>query len=145
MGFLSSMDISASGLTANRMRMDTISQNLANANTTRTADGGVYRRRVTVFTERKSSTFGWYYRNAKSATRGHGVSATAIVDDTTDLKVVYDPTHPDADAEGYVTYPNVDELVEMVDMMAASRAYEANVTALNAAKAMATKALEIGR
>jgi len=149
MAFLSSLDISGSALTAQRLRMDVISQNVANAATTRTANGEPYRRRVAVFAERKDNlSFADYLneaKNGRSASHGRGVVVSSIETDMTDFKMEYDPSHPDADANGYVKYPNVNEVTEMVDMMAATRAYEANITALNATKSMALKALEIGR
>lgn len=144
MAFLSSLDISGSALTAQRLRMDVISQNIANATTTRTAGGEPYRRRVAVFSERRGAAFSSYFDHAK-ATAGDGVVVSSIATDMSDFKSEYDPDHPDADENGYVQYPNVDEVTELVDMMAATRAYEANVTALNATKSMALKALEIGQ
>lgn len=140
MSFLSALDISASGLTAQRVRMDVISQNIANADTTRTEDGGPYRRKTTVLAA-KSGSFSSYYGNAI----GKGVYVAQIGEDMSDFNYEYDPTNPDADANGYVAYPNVDETTEMVDMMSATRSYEANVTAFNATKDMALKALEIGK
>ena len=143
--FLNSIDISGSALTAQRLRMDVISQNIANASTTRTAAGEPYRRRVAVFSERGGIPFQSYLDDATEASGGGGVVVSAIATDMSDFKSEYDPDHPDADADGYVQYPNVDEVTELVDMMAATRAYEANITALNATKNMALKALEIGR
>ena len=149
MAFLSSIDISGSALTAQRLRMDVISQNIANAGTTRTANGEPYRRRVAVFAERADDTsFAAYLneaKNGRSASHGRGVVVSSIATDMSDFKTEYDPSHPDADENGYVKYSNVNEVTEMVDMMAATRAYEANITALNATKNMALKALEIGR
>ena len=139
------MDISASGLTAQRMRMDVIRQNIANIDTTRTEAGGPYRRRVTVFAAKEGNSFAAQLEGAMSAQSGKGVCVTQIVEDMSEFKRKYDPTHPDADAEGYVSLPNVDEVTEMVDMMSATRSYEANVTAFNATKSIALKALEIGR
>lgn len=141
MGFLSSMDISASGLTAQRMRMDVISENIANAQTTRTANGGPYRRRVTILSEKQGTPFSSYYNKAI----GSGVKVSQITEDMSDFILEYNPSHPDADANGYVRMPNVDEVKEIIDMMSATRSYEANVTALNAIKGIAMKALEIGR
>lgn len=126
--------ISASGLSAERLRMDTISSNIANANTTRGENGKPYVRKVAVFQENLNSALGF-----------NGVKAVGIEEDKSPLRMVYDPSHPDADAEGYVTMPNVNILNEMADMIAASRSYEANVDTLNAGKAMFMKALEIGR
>jgi len=131
-------DISASGMTAERLRMDTIANNLANVNTTRTARGGPYRRQMVVFEERLAQASGY-------GLRGNGVRVSRIVEDDDPPRLVYDPHHPDANEQGYVEMPNVNIVTEMVDMITASRAYEANVAALNAAKAMALKALDIGR
>jgi flagellar basal-body rod protein FlgC len=145
MSFLKSLDISASALTAQRMRMDIISENIANANTTRTASGQPYQRRVAVLQQKQSDPFSSYLEDAQNAVQGNGVEVSEIVTDTSPFKLDYDPTNPDADASGYVQLPNVDEVKEMIDMMSATRSYEANVTALNATKSMAMKALEIGK
>lgn len=135
MNAFSSMQISATGLSAERLRMDTITSNMANASTTRSADGkGPYVRKIAVFQE------------ALDANRDMaGVKAVKIENDKSPLRKVYDPTHPDADANGYVTMPNVNVLNEMADMMVATRSYEANVDTFNALKSMFSKALEIGR
>ena len=138
MGKISSLNISASGLSAQRQRLDTISSNIANANTTRTPGGGPYRRQEVVFTTRAEVL-------GLAGSRPTGVEAPQVVEDATPPRAVYEPGHPDADASGYVQMPNVNVVKEMVDMISASRAYEANVTALNAGKAMVMKALEIGR
>ncbi|MDR3563811.1 MAG: flagellar basal body rod protein FlgC [Negativicutes bacterium] len=144
MSMFGAIDASASGLTAERLRMDVISNNLANANTTRTADGGAYRRQMVVFQSRDGgSPFGQMLSSQLSA--GSGVRVVGIVKDNSPFRKVYDPNHPDANKDGYVDMPNVNMVSEMVDMMTATRAYEANVTAVNAAKSMAMKALEIGR
>jgi flagellar basal-body rod protein FlgC len=146
MAFLNSINISASGLTAEKLRMDVISRNIANVNTTRTADGTPYRRQVVVFQEGdKQMSFSDYLSDASKSLIGSGVKVTGITEDKTPFKSVYDPGHPDADEEGYVKMPNVDVMTEMVNMISSSRAYEANVTAINSAKSMALKALEIGR
>ncbi|HHV29862.1 flagellar basal body rod protein FlgC [Acetivibrio mesophilus] len=147
MGYFSSLDISASALTAQRLRMDTISQNIANVNTTRTENGQPYRRKTVLFEEKSSSTpFSEYLaKSSKGDTAGGGVRVTGIVEDRSPFKRVYDPGHPDADQEGYVSMPNVDVITEMVNMISATRAYEANVTSINTSKSMAMKALEIGR
>lgn len=142
MGFLSGMDISASGLTAQRLRMDVISENIANIDTTRTEDGGPYTRKYVVLEERTES-FSDVLKNA-SKTVGGGVRVSEIGEDASEYKRVYDPDNPDADEEGYVEYPNVDMTQEMVDMISAYRSYEANVTAFSAYKDMAVKTLEIG-
>jgi len=147
MGYFSSLDISASGLTAQRLRMDTISQNIANVNTTRTENGQPYRRKTVLFEEKSASVaFSEYLsKGIANNSAGGGVRVTAIVEDQSPFKREYDPGHPDADEEGYVLRPNVDVITEMVNMISATRAYEVNITALNASKSMASKALEIGR
>jgi flagellar basal-body rod protein FlgC len=141
-------DISSSALTAQRFRMDVISSNMANADSTRTrlVDGKwvPYQRKLVVI-EPKKPSFEQALQNAKSNTAGEGVKVTRIIEDTSPFKQVYNPTHPDSDENGFVMMPNVDVLKEMVDMISATRSYEANVTALNASKAMISKALEIGR
>lgn len=138
MGFLSSLDISASALTAQRVRMNVISENIANADTTRTDNGGPYRRRVVSMGEKPNA-----FSDALKSATGGGVMVTGIMEDSSDFEYEYDPAHPNANADGYVAYPNVDETEEIIDLMAATRSYEANVTALNATKSMAAKALEI--
>jgi len=146
MAFLNSINISASGLTAEKLRMDVISRNIANVNTTRTADGTPYRRRVVVFQEAESRMpFSEYLSDASRKIIGAGVKVTGIKEDKTPFKSVYDPGHPDADEKGYVKMPNVDIMTEMVNMISSSRANEANITAINSTKSMAMKALEIGR
>ncbi|MBE6094393.1 MAG: flagellar basal body rod protein FlgC [Schwartzia sp.] len=153
MSMFGGIDTSASGLTAERLRMDVISNNLANANTTRTLEGGAYHRRYVVFQPReydREKGFGFFmanalHKNRKNRDRGNGVRAVRIEEDRRQGPLVYDPGHPDANAEGYVERPNVNAVAEMVDLITASRAYEANVTAINAAKAMTTQALDIGR
>lgn len=141
-----SMHVSASGLAAERLRMDVIAQNLANANSTRGPDGQPYRRHEVVFRSRDvgGSTGGGAVAGASDGPL-RGVEPVAIVEDPSALRSVYDPAHPDADDDGYVHFPNVNPVTEMVDMMTATRAYEANVTAMNAAKNMALKALDILR
>ncbi|GAA0107095.1 flagellar basal body rod protein FlgC [Clostridium tertium] len=134
MGIFNTMRISASGLSAERLRMDTITSNITNATTTRGEDGKPYVRKIAVFQE-----------NLDEAKKLNGVKAVGIVEDESPLKSVYDPTHPDANEDGYVTMPNVNLLNEMADIIAASRAYEANVDTLNASKSMFTKSLELGR
>ncbi|MBE5925831.1 MAG: flagellar basal body rod protein FlgC [Lachnospiraceae bacterium] len=145
MGLFTSFNINASGMTAQRLRSDTISANIANVNTTNTGDGTPYRRKTVVFTEKGTSTFNNKLLTAQGYV-GSGVKVSAIVEDTeTEMNKVYDPAHPDADEDGYVTYPNVNIVTEMTNMIDASRAYEANVTAFGASKAMALKGLEIGK
>lgn len=143
MGFFNSLDIAASGLTAQKMRIDILTQNLVNSETTRTADGTPYRRKMVVFQERPNSDFAAHLRNAQNSPGG--VQVAAIVEDDRELKPIYDPTHPDAGADGYVMMPNVNKIKEMSDMLSATRAYEANITAVNAMKLIAGKALEIGK
>lgn len=147
MSTLNALNVSASGMTAQRLRMDIISQNIANVNTTRDEDGNPYVRKEVVFAEKSGSSFGDVLSRATATgSVGNGVKVTKIVDDnTTEMKKVYDPSNPDADSDGYVTYPNVNVVQEMTDMIDASRSYEANVTAFNATKNMALKALEIGK
>lgn len=147
MGYLKALDTGASALTAQRLRMDTISQNIANVNTTRTENGTPYRRKVVLFEERKDNApFSQYLKDAEgNYSEGNGVRVAQIVEDNSPLKLVYDPGNPDANAEGYVQMPNVDIVSEMVNMISATRAYEANVTAINSTKSMAAKALEIGK
>jgi flagellar basal-body rod protein FlgC len=145
MDFFSAMDISASALTAERTRMNLISGNLANANSTRTADGGPYKRKDVVFGAQQTSTsFGATLSRIGSAAP-NGVEVAQIVEDTSPPRLQYDPNHPDADAKGYVAMPNVNVMEEMADMIVATRAYEANITAAQAAKSMALKTLELGR
>jgi flagellar basal-body rod protein FlgC len=139
-----SLDISASGLTAQRLRMDVISNNLANATTTRTPEGGPYRRERVIFQERRNE-FSFEDILTRSMDVGKGVRVVAVEKDPAPFKLVYDPTHPDADQNGYVRMPNVNIVTEMVDMISAARSYEANVTAINTAKSMITKAMEIGK
>ncbi|HWR56066.1 MAG TPA: flagellar basal body rod protein FlgC [Negativicutes bacterium] len=140
-----SMDIAASGLTAERLRMDIIANNIANAASTRTEDGGPYRRQMPVFAPREAESFSSVLNRTQSQMDSEGVRVVGITKDAAPFKKVYNPHHPDADKDGYVNMPNVDTVTEMVDMISASRSYEANVTVINAAKSMALKALEIGK
>ena len=146
MGFFDSLDISASGLTAERLRMDVTAENLANAQTTKGADGKPYRRKEVVLQEVPQGGFGASLAaamGARGASRPGGVEVSGIVEDQTPYKTVYDPGHPDADAKGYVRMPNVDTVAEMVDLITAQRGYEANVTAMQTAKTMFTRTLDI--
>ena len=146
MALFRAMNISASALTAQRFRMDVISENLANAEVTRTANGGPYRRRTVVMGQREDKTsFAEQLNGFASSKIGNGVKVARTDVDMSDFKMVYDPSHPDANAEGYVSYPNVDTVTEMVDLLSASRSYEANVTAFNTTKSMALKALDLGK
>ena len=142
-----SIDVAGSGLTANRLWMDTIAGNLANVNTTRTPEGGPYIRRVPVFQERmmeaigeqdKRLSKGWFGFYASS-----GVRVVDIGTDATPPRLAYQPDHPDANEDGYVAYPNVNVVREMADMMVASRAYEANLTVVDTAKTLWNGALDI--
>ena len=145
MSMFGGMEISASALTAQRLRMNVTAENLANAQTTRGADGQPYRRKEVVL-QAVNGGFGAQLSAAMGAgTRPGGVEVAGIQADQTNGKLVYDPGHPDANADGYVTMPNVDTVTEMVDLIDAQRAYEANVTALQAAKQMFAKTLEILR
>ncbi len=147
MSIFNSINISASGLTAERLRMDIISKNIANANTTRTVNGTPYRRQAVIFkTKDNNMPFSEYFKRAKGQEISlTGVEVTSIQDDPSPFKEVYDPGHSDADENGYVSMPNVDIISEMANLISASRAYDANVTAINGTKAMALKALEIGK
>ncbi|MCI8622817.1 MAG: flagellar basal body rod protein FlgC [Provencibacterium sp.] len=140
---LSSLSIAGSALTAERYRMNVALQNLANISTTRTAEGEPYRRKQVVFEER-AVDFKRILETEQGKVNG-GVRVAEVVSSQRDFNPVYDPTHPDANEEGYVMYPNVNRAEEQVDLMAASRAYEANLTALNVIKSTALKALEIGK
>jgi len=141
------MDISASGMTAQRLRLDVISNNIANANTTRTNEGGPYQRERVIFQENNKKQFREFLSNSRyfSNSKPAGVKVVSIEKDTSPFKILYDPTHPDADADGYVRLPNVNIVTEMVDMISALRSYEANTTAINSAKSILSKALEIGK
>lgn len=143
MGAFDSFNISSSGLSAERLRMDTISSNIANISTTRTEDGGPYRRKIAVFQENfdnvLDSQTGQYEKKLL------GVRPVEIAEDQSPFEEKYDPGNPDANADGYVQMPNVNILTEMADMMASTRAYEANVTAIDDEKGMFTKALEIAK
>lgn len=146
MSMFGAIDAAASGLTAERLRMDVISNNIANANTTRTVEGGPYKRRIVTFEERGDQGLNSFSQIlSKKLKTGSGVRATGIIEDDSPGKLVYDPNHPDANKEGYVELPNLNIVSEMVDMITATRAYEANTTAINSAKSMAMKALDIGK
>jgi flagellar basal-body rod protein FlgC len=146
MDFFSSLEISASALAAERTRMNLISSNMANANSTRTSEGGPYKRKDVVFTadQPRSPSFGETLNRFGAATPV-GVQVTEIIEDQTAPRLQFNPKHPDADEKGFVALPNVSIIEEMADMITASRAYEANITAAQAAKSMAMKTLELGR
>ena len=135
MGNFSSIDISASGLSAQRTKLDAIANNIANATTTRTNKGGPYKRQEVVFSQHLGDL----------ASGEGGVTVAEVKESDAPPKMVYDPSHPDAGPDGTVAMPNVNVVEEMVDLISATRAYEANVTAITAARSMASKALEIGR
>ena len=144
--FFDSFNISASGLTAERLRMDIISRNIANVNTTRTASGSPYRRQIPIFQEMESTKFTEVFdRVTGQNTSKDGVEVVKIAEDQSPFNKEYNPTHPDADKDGYVLLPNVDVVSEMINLISANRAYDANVTIMNGAKSMALKAMEIGR
>lgn len=145
MDFLSAIRISTSGLNAQRTRMNVVSSNLANINTTRTPEGGPYRKKeVIVSATPAKDKFG---QELQSTLEGKLKEAKAsdVVEDQSAPRLVYEPSHPDANEEGYVAYPNINLMQEMVNLMSASRTYEANITAINASKSLALKALELGR
>jgi flagellar basal-body rod protein FlgC len=145
MDFFDALKISGSGLSAQRLRMNVISSNLANIHTTRTAEGGPYKRKDVVFAAYPAS--GSFHNMLKSrmGNRLSEVQVAGVVDDTRPPLLKYDPHHPDANAQGYVASPNVNVIEEMVNMISATRSYEASVAAIKASKKMASKALEIGR
>ena len=145
MALFTGMNINASGMSAERLRLDVISENIANANTTRTKEGGPYVRKNVIFMEKVSTvdSFGEVLNRTISGI-GNGVKVTAITKDTdTDMNLVYEPSHPDADENGYVLYPNVNIVTEMTDLIDASRAFEANATAFEASKNVASRGLSI--
>jgi flagellar basal-body rod protein FlgC len=143
MDFLTALHISSTGLTAQRTRMNVIATNLANLNTTRTAEGLPYRRQMAVVKSEPLNDFGSVLNAQQEALAGATVDD--IVEDKTPFRQVYNPGHPDADEMGYVSFPNVNVVTETTDMMLVRRAYEANVTAISATKKMALKALELGK
>jgi flagellar basal-body rod protein FlgC len=146
MGLFQSFNISASGMTAERFRTDIIAENIANVNTTSTESGGPYRRKIVTFQERGVTPFSQYYSASKNAAIGNGVKVVSVTEDTeTDLVMEYDPSNPDADENGYVSYPNVNTVTEMTNLIDATRAYEANATAFEASKSMAQTGLSIGQ
>jgi flagellar basal-body rod protein FlgC len=149
MGLFDAIDISGSALSAERLRMDVTAENLANAQTTRGADGQPYRRKVVTLQQApQGDSFGSVLSGAMSQRGGSGASGvrvSAVAEDAAPNRMVYDPGHPDANAQGYVSMPNVDPVTEMVDLITESRGYEANVTAMQAAKTMFTKTLDLLR
>src|ERR1700733_14445752 len=148
-GMYSSIEVSASGLSAERLAMDVIANNLANVNTTRTPEGGAFKRQLVVFGQKQEQTespsFDPLETDNDPGKSRDGVQAVGIISDPGPDRMVYDPTHPDADANGYVHMPNIDVVKEMVDMIAASRAYQANVTAISESRNMGNAALNLLR
>ncbi|MDD6038425.1 MAG: flagellar basal body rod protein FlgC [bacterium] len=146
MGLFQSFDISASGMTAERFRTDIIADNIANVNTTRTDDGTPYRRKIVTFEQKRLTPFSDILQSHRSQFRGDGVKVSSVKEDTaSDFIMEYDPSHPDADENGYVSYPNVNIVTEMTNLIDASRAYEANATAFEASKAIASAGIGIGQ
>ncbi len=146
MSLFQSFDINTSALTAQRFRMDVISENVANVTTTRTEDGTPYRRKIVTFREKNVTPFSRVLSNTREAYLGNGVKVSKVSEDTeSEFVMKYDPSHPDADENGYVSYPNVNIITEMTNMIDASRSYEANLTAFETSKAIALKGLELGK
>ncbi len=146
MSLFQSFNISTSGLTAQRFRMDVISENVANVTTTRTEDGTPYTRKIVSFQEKQVTPFSKVLNNTREALIGNGVKVNRVAEDTTsDYIMKYEPSHPDADENGYVSYPNVNIITEMTNLIDASRSYEENITAFDTSKAIALKGLELGK
>ena len=146
MGLFQSFNISATGMTAERFRTDIISENIANINTTKTENGDPYRRKIVTFAEKNVTPFSTYYSTSRNRAVGNGVKVNRVTEDySTDFVMEYDPSHPDADENGYVSYPNVNTVTEMTNLIDATRAYEANATAFEASKSMALTGLSIGK
>lgn len=146
MSIFNSFDISASGMTSQRFRSDIIMQNIANVTTTRTEDGTPYRRKIVTFAEKETTPFSNVLARTGAEAVGSGVKVTRVSEDyETEMVKSYDPSHPDADEDGYVTYPNVNIITEMTNLIDATRSYEANTTAFEASKTMITKGLSMGK
>ena len=147
MAFMNAMSIVGSGMTAQQLRLDVVAENITNANTTRTEAGGPYRRKLVVLEEQPLSRFQTALQRVMNGVQGQGggVRVTEIVEDDSPFKLVYDPTHPDANEQGYVELPNVDTVLEVADAMAANQALSADITAFNVLKTVAAKGLEIGK
>ena len=152
MGFFNTMNIAATGLTAQRARIDVIAENLANINTTRTAEGGPFRRRTVIFEEMRdhdpfqaifNSIFG--ITSDLPANQGRGVRVSRVVEDDRPGMLAFNPSHPDANEDGYVLMPNINIVEEMVNMISATRSYEANITAMSNARHLTQRTLEIGQ
>lgn len=145
MGLFQAFNISASGMTAQRFRSDIIAENIANVNTTRTEANTPYRRKIVTFAEKQVTPFSQYYSHSKNALVGNGVKVSKVTEDyETDFVMEYDPSNPDADENGYVSYPNVNTVTEMTNLIDATRSYEANATAFEASKNLARTGLSIG-
>ena len=146
MALFQAFNISASGMTAQRFRTDIIAENIANVNTTSTESGGPYRRKIVTFQEKDVTPFSEYFSYSKNRAIGNGVKVSKVSEDfETDFIMEYDPANPDADENGYVSYPNVNTVTEMTNLIDATRSYEANATAFEASKNMALTALSIGK
>lgn len=146
MSVFQSLNISASGLTAQRFRSDVIAENIANVNTTRTANGTPYRRQVVTFTEKDTLPFHHHLARTKYGAIGNGVKVYSLTEDhESDFIMTYDPSHPDADENGYVSYPNVNIVTEMTNLIDTTRSYEANATAFEASKSILTTGLSLGQ
>lgn len=146
MGIFQSFNISATGMTAQRFRTDIIAENIANVNTTSTESGGPYRRKIVTFQEKDVTPFSEYFSYSKNRAIGNGVKVSKVSEDfETDFIMEYDPANPDADENGYVSYPNVNTVTEMTNLIDATRSYEANAAAFEASKNMALTALSIGK
>lgn len=147
MSLFKSINVSATGLTAERLRMDIISKNIANVNTTRTSSGTPYRRQMPIFKEKEDyQSFSSILKSTQNNLQpGNGVEVASIAEDKSPFKKIFNPGHPDADQNGYVLMPNIDIVTEMINLISASRAYEANITSLNSTKSIAMKSLEIGK
>ena len=146
MSVFQSLNISASGLTAQRFRSDVIAENIANVNTTRTADGTPYRRQVVTFTEKDTLPFKHHLARTRDGAIGNGVKVYSLTEDyESDFIMTYDPSHPDADENGYVSYPNVNIVTEMTNLIDTSRSYEANATAFEASKSILSTGLTLGQ
>ena len=145
MNFIDALQISASGLTSQRLRMNVVSSNLANSHTTRTPEGGPYKRKDVVFSAKPLETSFQRMMKSQINEKLSEVKVVGVIEDPRPPVIKYDPQHPDADEKGYISLPNINVVEEMVNMMSATRSYEANVTAVNATKRMALKALEIGK
>ena len=146
MGIFQSFNISATGMTAQRFRTDIIAENIANVNTTSTESGGPYRRKIVTFQEKDVTPFSESFSYSKNKAVGNGVKVSKVSEDfETDFIMEYDPSNPDADENGYVSYPNVNTVTEMTNLIDATRSYEANATAFTASKSMALKGLEMSK